>query len=347
MARPYPGSGGSMGQASSAQGQLVAALQVDLRRLGYLDGGIDGQFGAGTTRAVRALQFDLLHANAAGTDGNAPVAIPTYNRGRVTAVSGEVDEGLAACIDDMLADSAFLKVPEAVSADEARSRNAAAVQAVAAMTGAAAPVPFMLAIFRQESDCRHYCVPTASDPDGFVIVGLDRNDQHAPDHVTSRGWGLGQFTLFHHPPTAREANGFITDPAGNVSQAFAELRDKFDNFVLPNAPGLGADERRIEIPAGTGLRLCRYQPADPKYMTDCKACAVAARKVDIHLGTPAYAGAPFGYTPTQYYSHTDYSGIPDRSDFGCDWPYAVRRYNGSGINSFHYQTRVLQNLLTE
>jgi hypothetical protein len=29
----------------------------------------------------------------------------------------------------------------------------------------------------------------------------------------------------------------------------------------------------------------------------------------------------------------------------CDWPYATRRYNGGGPNSFNYQAIVLKNLL--
>jgi hypothetical protein len=33
-----------------------------------------------------------------------------------------------------------------------------------------------------------------------------------------------------------------------------------------------------------------------------------------------------------------------RAEIPCDWPYAVRRYNGSGINSYHYQVRILRYL---
>jgi hypothetical protein len=48
--------------------------------------------------------------------------------------------------------------------------------------------------------------------------------------------------------------------------------------------------------------------------------------------------------PTQYHPETAYSRVPDRAQLGCDWPYAVRRYNGSGVNSYHYQFQVLQRL---
>jgi hypothetical protein len=36
--------------------------------------------------------------------------------------------------------------------------------------------------------------------------------------------------------------------------------------------------------------------------------------------------------------------VPVRKNIGCDWPYAIRRYNGAGINSYHYQAKVLKNL---
>ena len=79
-------------------------------------------------------------------------------------------------------------------------------------------------------------------------------------------------------------------------------------------------------------------------MTDCAKCAKAVPKLSINVGTPVYAGASIVYAPTKYYASALYPAVPDRSKFPCDWPYAVRRYNGSGVNSFHYQTRVLMNL---
>ena len=38
--------------------------------------------------------------------------------------------------------------------------------------------------------------------------------------------------------------------------------------------------------------------------------------------------------------------MPIRARFECDWPYAVRLYNGGGMDSFHYQAQVLLNLKT-
>jgi peptidoglycan hydrolase-like protein with peptidoglycan-binding domain len=44
---------------------LVIDLQRDLRRLGYLARGINGEFGASTEKAIKALQFDLIHNGGA------------------------------------------------------------------------------------------------------------------------------------------------------------------------------------------------------------------------------------------------------------------------------------------
>jgi hypothetical protein len=80
-------------------------------------------------------------------------------------------------------------------------------------------------------------------------------------------------------------------------------------------------------------------------MRDCRACAAALPRIDIVRGVPVYDGASLSFQPTQYYQSASYGGVPVRAQFPCDWPYAVRRYNGSGVNSYHYQARVLLNLL--
>src|SRR3954466_4776635 len=88
------------GMATAAQ---VRDLQRDLRRLGYLKSGIDGNFGSGTARAVRALQNDLLtnDGKSRAGDGAAPVRMIDFNRG-VTAVTGEADQALVESISAVL-----------------------------------------------------------------------------------------------------------------------------------------------------------------------------------------------------------------------------------------------------
>ena len=66
--------------------------------------------------------------------------------------------------------------------------------------------------------------------------------------------------------------------------------------------------------------------------------------VDIRAGAPVYRGATDTLHPTRYHPEAAYSRVPDRATLGCDWPYAVRRYNGSGVDSYHYQFQVLKRL---
>ena len=343
MARSYQVDGLTLSRGAAANRDLVRDLQRDLRALGYLRAGIDGDFGPGTERAVRSLQFDLINpmAGPAAGDGPPPVSISDYNRGRIKTVTGQVDQNLAACMSDLMDGANVSKLPFAT---DAAGENRRAVGLIAGAANTAAPAPFILAMMLQESGGQHYRVPSGRDEDNFVVVGLDRNLPNEPDRITSRGYGIGQYTIFHHPPRAEEVAGFIADPVANVGTAFKELREKFDRFVT--GPDSRADDRDAEHPMLL-LRECKYTRSDPLFMRDCRRCAELAGKRNIEAGMPVYAGASTSYQPTQYYASASYSGVPVRADFLCDWPYAMRRYNGSGVNSYHYQARVLLNLLSK
>src|SRR5690242_20057819 len=215
-------------RGAPAAAALVTALQLDLRKLGYLRSGIDGQFGDGTERAVRALQFDLLHGSRDGDDGAAPVALRTFNRGRVTDITGILDERLAGCLEDLLGDPGVTPLPRS---DNPAAANRQAFASVQGMVGLTAPKPFLLAILLQESGGLHFRVPTPGNPDDYIVVGLDRNDGDHPDRITSRGYGMGQYTLFHHPPRADEVETLMLDPVHNVRRAVRELTDKLEGFV--------------------------------------------------------------------------------------------------------------------
>ena len=331
----YVNSGLTLGAPNGAH---VQALQRDLRALGYLRHGLDGDFGKQTAAAVRAVQFDLNYNRGGGSDGDAPVAVAAYNNGRVSGITGTVDQSTAACIGDMLDDASFPKLPSAADPAE---ENKKAVAAIAAAPSTEAPTPFLLAMFKQESSGQHYYVPNARDADNFVVVGLDRSGS-VEDHITSRGYGIGQYTIFHHPPRQEEIDDFILDPVRNVARAYKEFREKFDSFVLG---ANGADDRKAEHPL-LPLRLCKYSRSDARYMRDCRACALATERVNITAGTPVYEGATITMQPTRYYASASYADVPNRADFACDWPYAARRYNGGGVNSYHYQARVLRNLMS-
>jgi hypothetical protein len=337
---PLPYRDAALSRGKAQDPALVRALQRDLRSLGYLSRGIDGDFGLGTHQAVRRLQFDLIHNDGRSTngDGQAPIALTTFNRG-VTDITGVVDAALADSIEAALADPRVRHLP---LSDDPVAANRTAMASVQDIRSTIASVPYLLAIFQQESSGQHYAVPRSNqDTDTFVTIGLDHNGP-TPDQVTSRGYGLGQYTLFHHPPRAEEVSDFIVDPVRNVRKAFGELRDKFDHFVA--GPSSRADDRDAEHLI-VSLRLCRYVADDARYMRASKDCALEAGKVDINPDTPLYHGSAETYGQAANYPNPRYVGVPDRAEFRCDWPYAVRRYNGSGPDSFNYQAKILLNLL--
>jgi hypothetical protein len=335
MVLPYQRAGLTLAKGQANDTALVRALQHDLRQLGYLHRGIDGAFGDGTVRAIRSLRYDLMHNGGTGRDGKAPVAVTSYNRGRLTAqITDVLDQNLADCIADMLADPDFPPLPHSATA---ASDNARAITAIAAAHSTVAPTPFMLAIVLQESTGLHFSVPRNQDQDDFVIIGLDHAKDAPPDQITSRGYGIGQYTLFHHPPSTSEVQRCIVDPVGSVALAYTTLHDKI-------ALAIPSPDRQTEHPQQQ-FRPCRYAASDPRYLRDCTACTRATRKLDIQPGTPFYLGSDGTYQPTKYHPTATYSGVPDRADFPCDWPYAVRRYNGDGPDSYHYQAEVLLRLL--
>ncbi len=319
----------------SAEVDMVREAQRHLRALGYLKRGIDGKFGPGTERAVRSLQFDLIHTD--DTANGSPVSVQSYNKGRVTDVSGILDPNTAACIQDILNDPEFILLPYS---ENPESENAEIDQ----MESERVPMPFLKVILQQESGMRQFEVPGDGDEDNFILIGLDRNDEGRPDHITSRGYGAGQYTLFHHPPTQEEVDDFMISVERNVAKAAEELRGKFDHFVNGEDNGTRADDRIAEFGDGP-LRLCKYQSDDPRYLNDCRQCAIDAGETEIIAGeTRFYEGSDGIYEITQYHRDDRLTAVPVRQNMGCDWPYAVRRYNGSGVNSYWYQSKVLLRL---
>jgi hypothetical protein len=321
----------------------VLALQTDLRRLGYLRGGIDGDFGPATELAVRAAQTDLLTNDGRGPDGSAPIVMTSFNHGRVRDVDGTVDSDFAQCLEDLINDDRVTKLPR--SEDPGRD-NQRAVDALRAIDTKTVPLPFLLAVLRQETGLRHFQVPTDSNWDDYIVVGLDRNDGRHPARITSRGYGIGQFTLFHHPPTSDEVAALMLDPVKNVEHAIRALREKFDRFILGPTAKMTADDRAAEI-GRDALRACRYDPADARFQRACRQCAAAASRTTLAIDTPLFPGSNDRWHPTQYHPEKRCDDLPDRKAFGCDWPYAVRRYNGSGADSYHYQAEVLQRFMKD
>ena len=136
-------------------------LQTDLRSLGYAKGPIDGVFGPGTGSAVEALQFDLMNNDGSSSsgDGSAPVAVEELQQRNGNFAHRIVDQELVACIEAMLADPAFPKLPS--SANPAAD-NQSAIAAVTSMASPPVPIPFLMAILMQESACMHFQVPSGA-----------------------------------------------------------------------------------------------------------------------------------------------------------------------------------------
>jgi hypothetical protein len=320
----------------------IRDLQRDLRRLGYLRNCIDGKFGAGTELAVMALQHDLLYnaGKSSTNDGLSPVRMIDYNKGRIFSITGTVDENLAACMSDILNDSRFPFLPKA---EDPRKENSFVIATIKNMSSLSVPAPYLMAAFMQESGLKHYNEPRKGDDDTYIIVGLDTNAEEKYV-ITSRGYGVGQYTLFHHPPTQKEVEDFMLDVTKNIQKGALELKEKFDHFVNGQTSGTQAGDRIAEA-GRVPLRLCMYAASDPLYLKNCRECAARAGQINIKEGAPVFEGSSITFTPTDYYKKASYASAPIRKNIPCDWPYAVRRYNGSGINSYHYQTKVLLNLL--
>jgi hypothetical protein len=311
--------------------------------LGYLRNGIDGGFGPVTQLAVKALQYDLLHNDGRSirNDGNAPLSVLDFNRGRVVAVTGVMAQGLAGCIADMVGDPDFPSLPKA---NDPREENQKIVTLMREMPSREVPIPFLLGILMQESGLKHYNEPRKNDEDTYILVGLDTNASEKYI-ITSRGYGAGQYTLFHHPPKKEEVTDFMLDVEKNLEKAVGELKEKFDHFVNGNTAGTRADDRLAEYGSGP-LRNCKYSSPDPRYMKDCRQCMIDAGQQNIREGvTPLYAGSRYKFIPTDYYKSASYESVPIRKNVACDWPYAARRYNGAGMNSYHYQAIVLKNVM--
>jgi hypothetical protein len=126
--------------------------------------------------------------------------------------------------------------------------------------------------------------------------------------------------------------------------AVAELNAKFQNFVNGATSDLQADDRQAEYGNGP-LRMCTYAATDPNYMAACQQCMTNAGLVTINAGDPVYAGSSLLWAPSPPYYANLPGNVPVRAQIPCDWAYAARRYNGSGLNSYHYQARILQNVL--
>jgi hypothetical protein len=96
------------------------------------------------------------------------------------------------------------------------------------MSSLSVPAPYLMAAFRQESSLKHYNEPRKGDDDTYIVVGLDTSGADTYD-ITSRGYGVGQYTLFHHPPTQKEVEDIMLD----VTKKHQERRSGTERKIRP------------------------------------------------------------------------------------------------------------------
>ena len=321
---------------------LIRELQHDLRHLGYLRRGIDGIFGPETEFAVMALQHDLLRnaGKSTSNDGLAPVKLTDFNRGRVHAVTGVVDEGLAQCISEMVDNPRFPLLPCARNPQE---ENSLIVASIKNLLSIPVPAPYLVAMLKEVSGLKHYHEPMQGDDDTCITVSFDCRG-NVPYEITSRRYGVGGYTIYHHPPKQKEVDNFMLDIGKNIRRSALELKETFDHFINGQTSDTRADDRAAEVGAAA-LRLCLYPADDQRYMKDCRNCLINAGRINIKKGDSVYEGSRIFFAPTSHYRRASYNAAPVRKNIPCDWPYAVRRYSGPGVDSYHYQVRVLLNIL--
>lgn len=160
---------------SRASDEQIRDLQNDLRSLGYLKEGIDSKFGNGTQLAVKSLQYDLMHNTCDSTqrDGKeTTVRVTDYNKQRVLEVNGEVDENLAACINDMLEDPDF---PKPEGTDNPERENKKVMTEIKSLSNPPLPLSVFIRILKQEITLQNYNVTSGDDQDSYIKVGFSRN----------------------------------------------------------------------------------------------------------------------------------------------------------------------------
>ena len=121
------------------------------------------------------------------------------------------------------------------------------------------------------------------------------------------------------------------------------MRGKFDRFVI------GPDSRLTIAftEAGSGpLRLCKFDSADPLYIATASTASSRRELRTSSLGKRPCRWLSDTYQATQHTKSLLRRTCPFRRNIACDWPYAVRRYNGSGPNSYDYQAEFLLKFCT-
>jgi len=170
----------------SQEEERVIQLQTALKRLGYYDTRIDGKFGQGTKRAVRAFQFDNF-----------------------LELTGVVEKATAEQLLALLADENRWVIP---MRDEVKAPSNQMSLFVEVMTLHGIPLAFATAVAEQEGNLDHF------DSDGFVKLrcefwGQYNNADHPDYQILYRSYGMLQILDMGHP----DDNYTRGDEVGNIT----------------------------------------------------------------------------------------------------------------------------------
>lgn len=199
------------------------------------------------------------------------------------------------------------------------------------------PNPLALAVLKQETHWKWF------RSDGYPTVGLDFNNKSQPYVITSRGLFLSQRTIFNYPFPQESLDSFDS-VSEDLKFVINALDLKYKRYVV-SADVRARDDLRFKSFGDQPLRGCKYEQSDERFMKDCKNCVWSGKLKDYKEGKSLIdVPGKWVLKPSIYHRNKDYLGYPDYEDFPCDYVYAIRRYNGSGVNSFHYLMRVLDHL---
>ncbi len=274
--------------------------------------------------AVKSVKHDLV---------NTPFLESNFNNGKISSVDDRIDLAFVSILEDMRNDSRVGVVYRVGGFDRENSLIRGSLDS---FNTEYFPVPLSKAILYEETGLKWY------RKDGYPTVGLDYNDKKISHRITSRGLFLSQRTFFSYPIQQSELDGFNSLDT-DMRFFSSHLRSKYNNFVVSNKVASRDDLRHFSF-GGSKLRGCKYDSSDARYMKDCKNCVFSLNKRTYVEGDRLAKGSGWKFRKTKYHRRDVYKSMPDFKEFPCDYLFAIRRYNGGGINSFHYLMQVLEHL---
>jgi len=282
---------------------------------------VQDRFNSKLSSAVKSLKWELINNRSLSRFGN------------YSAVNDTVTNALVVTMESMVQDP---EIGVVYGTKDYEGANSKVELRIKGFSSEEFPQPLMGAILYEETGLRWF------RPDGYPTIGLDFNDKSNPERITSRGFFVSQRTLFKYPVDQSRIDSM--DSLDEDLNFFSRhLENKYKKYIVSSKPSV-RDDLRLESFSKSELRGCKYSPDDSKYMIDCKNCVEGLKRRDYPLGVRLAKGSSWKLRKTRYHKRDGYKNMPDFKEFPCDYLFAIRRYNGGGINSFHYLMQVLEHL---